>query len=106
MKTTDLITLQKSITQGEWRAVVVKTHVELGQFAPPAHYQIHGDIRGIGATLVSRLEPYGKDNNANAQAIALVPSLIAEVIRLRTSLDHMVKTFNVSETPDDSVCPS
>lgn len=65
-------------TPGPWKAVQVVTHVELGHFAPPAHFQIHGEIcEGSSATLVCSLPPYGKENKANARLIASAPELLA-----------------------------
>jgi len=77
MKTETLIELQQSITQGEWK------HDGAG----------YGNIRPVketGRNICTFTRQFSNDEwkqvNADARAIALVPELIAEVIRLREVL--------------------
>lgn len=86
MKTQQLIELQRSITQGEWTVLpggdvctTLKTEVDFGGTTGKRPVQL----------LVGKVNNYttqAPEPVANATAIALVPELIAEVIRLREAL--------------------
>ena len=73
MKTETLIELQRSITQGEWEAVT------------GCDVEIYAGFR-IATLCGGELTR----DKTNAEAIALVPELIAEVIRLREALRAML----------------
>lgn len=93
MKTETLIELQRSITQGEWRiASDDKRALICGS----------GDFQ-TSLAVVSASLPQA---NTNATAIALVPELIAEVIRLREALKQceiMLSTHVASGSPGSSL---
>lgn len=79
MKTETLIELQRSITQGEW---TVSKKI-------PCFVEVAKD--GQGMTMIADCSDCDDDrprseDQTNARAIALVPELIAEVIRLREVL--------------------
>ena len=79
MKTETLIELQRSITQGEWKT-----------FAKWEPYQQKPSVQ-CGTEQIALCQDYHshcytEEQVNNARAIALVPELIAEVIRLREVL--------------------
>lgn len=80
MKTETLIELQRSITQGEWQ-------VASNDFAKWV-------TNSVGkAQIAKAFQPAGMSQQtfeSNLEAIALVPELIAEVIRLRVTLNESV----------------
>ena len=88
MTTQTLIELQRSITQGEWIILpggdvctTLKTEIDFGGTTGKRPVQL----------LVGKVNNYttqAPEPVANARAIALVPELIAEVIRLREALSE------------------
>jgi len=98
MKTTQqLIELQRSITQGEWKYkrgidgfnIFRKDGEEFADEIAKAYMQLKES-----KTKINKYEQDLPPTEANATAIALVPELLAEVIRLRealTPLEHLYR---------------
>ena len=84
MKTTQqLIELQRSITQGEW------TLQQTSDATLDIARQSDGIRSVISRTHLKHLaDEHGGSILANATAIALVPELLAEVIRLRQAVSR------------------
>lgn len=90
MKTTQLIELQKAITQGEWKAqnyrVIQAGHMEAWQLTIailPTELDPRPTIDSAARSIVQR--------DANAIAISLVPSLLREVVALRQALQSALE---------------
>ena len=102
MKTETLIELQRSITQGEWRLEDVKAQTLLNvvpknqqkAFKRNSAIADYYQIASVATSFCRTKSPSGFEHPklpegqalANGKAIALVPELIAEVIRLREVL--------------------
>lgn len=80
MKTTELIELQRSITQGKWK----RDDDEL--FRREIISQDAQWIVTVHSWNTASKSVQPSEAKANATAIALVPELLAEVIRLREAL--------------------
>jgi len=83
MKTETLIELQRSITQGEWFKLERYTNsnaIPIARKREDNAFSIFAECNGLGGVTGQT------EGDANATAIALVPELIAEVIRLRGAL--------------------
>lgn len=105
MKTTELIELQRSITQGEWRLEDVKAQTLLNvvpknqqkAFKRNSAIADYYQIASVATSFCRTKSPSGFEHPklpegqalANGKAIALVPELIAEVIKLREALGYV-----------------
>lgn len=82
MKTETLIELQRSITQGEWMKA---------SNSNPGYFPIVNSTGKWALAICSWPAGVNREQvESNQQAIALVPELIAEVIRLREALSESV----------------
>lgn len=104
MTTQTLIELQRSITQGEWRLEDVKAQTLLNvvpknqqkAFKRNSAIADYYQIASVATSFCRTKSPSGFEHPklpegqalANGKAVALVPELIAEVIRLREVLEE------------------
>ena len=104
MKTETLIELQRSITNGPW----CLTHL------PFMDCDNDIDLKGNnGNTLIANFPTLEKsegvahtpsdEDSANLRAIALVPELIAEVIRLREALNQCIDALSPARNDSEQI---
>lgn len=92
MKTETLIELQRSITQGEWRAE--KTFIVGERYIAELYdWRIADENESQYKAINDALKV---EWNANSAAIALVPELIAEVIRLRGENEALTRKLDIA----------
>lgn len=90
MKTTQLIELQKAITQGEWQVAhspskdLIIQQLDGAKLFPPM------------LCTMSRWQDAKEECEHNATAISLIPSLLREVVELRDAMQRIKRIADVA----------